>query len=86
MRAVRSQRVPRGPRRPVEPSRLRELDLRRRLQDAEDANAKLRTALGEVVAWYDTFDAKQPADVVDLTDTDFDRYRRLAKVFYRSRP
>ena len=80
MRREKRHRSARTPRPPAPPSERREFDLRRRLQDAEDRNNVLRSALAEVVEWYDTFDQ---LDGRWLTDRDFDRYRRLAKVLFR---
>lgn len=45
----------------------------------------LRAALADIVQWYDTFDAPESVDAPGLTEDDFERYRRLSKVFFRRR-
>lgn len=40
-------------------------------------NAQLRRALRQIVGWYDTFDDPDGASP-DLTDADFERFRKLA--------
>ena len=56
-----------------------------RLKESEAKNHELRVALGEIVAWYDSVDGVDGLDP-DLTEADFERYRRLSKTFRRKRP
>lgn len=66
------------PRGPADPATAQRWRYQQRVEALELENRELRGALREIVGWYDSFDQPGGAEP-DLTDADFERYRRLAR-------